>query len=33
MHLDVLSVLSLFTATPFMVIAAILGFHQFRRAR
>ena len=33
MHVDALSVLSLFTAAPFVVIAAILGFHQIRRTK
>jgi hypothetical protein len=33
MHVDVLSVLSLFTAAPFVAIAAILSFYLLRRVR
>ncbi len=33
MHIDVLSVLSLFSAAPFVVIAAILGYRQVQRLR
>jgi hypothetical protein len=33
MHVDVLSVLSLFTAAPFVAIAVILGCYLMRRAR
>jgi hypothetical protein len=33
MHVDALSVLSLLSAAPFGLIAAILGFHQIRRIK
>jgi len=33
MHVDALSVLSLLSAAPFGLIAAILGFHQIRRTK
>jgi hypothetical protein len=33
MHVDVLSVLSLFVAAPFVPVVAILAFHRLRKAR
>jgi hypothetical protein len=33
MHVDVLSVLSLFSIAPFLAIAAILGYYLIRRMR
>jgi hypothetical protein len=33
MHVDVLSVLSIFVSTPFLAIVAILAFHRLRQVR